>query len=201
MVWKAVKEKMKIFTTIRRVGGFTITELLLVAVVIALLASAGGGYYFGTYKRMLVEKCAAQMVLTAKYARVVAIEKQTPCRLVVDKTQGRFFLTVKALNPETGEREDMVISNPYTKPMELGDEIKFEEVKIVSTVETGIDLFDEDIVVFRPDGTADMAVVQVGDGKNHYTVYVRPSTGRAKAEFGVAGELTIDIIDLDEEGY
>ena len=195
-----MKEKMKIFTTIRRSGGFTIVELLLVTVVIALLASAGGGYYFGTYKRMLVEKCAGQMVLTAKYARVVAIEKQTPCRLVVDKTQGRFFLTINTLNPETGEREDMVISNPYTKPVELG-ETKFEEVKIVSTAKIDIDRFDEDIVVFRPNGTADMAVLQMGDGKNHYTVYIRPSTGRAKAEFGPAGELPIDIIDLDEEEY
>ena len=93
MAWRAARKvrTTKTYTMIKSVRqnngshgrGFTIIELLLVVSIIALMAGASGAMYFGTYKRMLVEKAAKEVLLAAKYARVIAVEKQTRYKMVL----------------------------------------------------------------------------------------------------------------------
>ena len=189
--------KTKIFTTIsNRVvfmrkkpsKGFTTVELLAVVVVIGLLASIGGVYFAG-YKQVAVDKCARDIVLAAKYARVLAIEQQCSCRLVLNKVENSFCLVVSGA-------KNRVVRDEYSRPRQFGEDIEFEGVEVATENEsTGGD--DSAAIVFRPDGTADSAVVQVGDGKNHCTVYISAATGKARAEAGIAGETTVDVVDLD----
>lgn len=175
-------------------GGFTLIELLLVISLVVLLAGLGGNRYVVAYKRMLVEKAAKDIYLMAKYARVLAIEKRMDCKLVLDEAGKRFFLT-----SGYGETES-VITDRYSKPQELGGDVEFEAVEVTSTVETDHDIWEGvKMVVFRSDGTADTAIIQLGDGKNHYSVYVMAATGKAKVMFGEAGDVPIDIIDLDAQ--
>jgi prepilin-type N-terminal cleavage/methylation domain-containing protein len=177
-------------------GGFTIIELLL---VVSIIAGASGAMYFGTYKRMLVEKAAREVLLAAKYARVIAIEKQTRCKLLLDNTNNRYLLTVPGAGSQADGAEN-VITDQYAKPRQFSGDVKFEEIQITSRALAG-DGAAEDVIVFRPNGTADMTVLQIGDGKNHCTVYISAATGKGRIESGEAMETGLEVLDLDVEEW
>jgi len=193
--------------------GFTVAEMLLVVVIIALIASVGGGIYVGTYKRMLVEKAARDFVLAAKYARIMAIERQIPYRIKLsaagsaDGTEAAnngFGLLIDEFNQETEQTEQVIVRDLYFKPVEFTGDVKFEGVQISRTggqVTTETDEPGE--IVFSPTGTAQSALIQIGDGKNHYTISISAATGKATMYFGTAEkvkeEVRIGSIDLDQE--
>ncbi len=198
---RAAKAKMRTSTTTNRIdgrscrnaGGFTLVELLAVSVIVALLGSVAISFGHGTYKRLLVERAAKDVYFAAKYARLLAIEKQVKCRLLLNDEENVLSLILPG---NDSDAEDVqLVSDQYSKPIKFEDGVKFEKISIISMKE-GSD--DETIVTFRPNGTADTAIIEIGDGKNKYTVYIMASTGRAKVLFGPAEDLPMDIIDLDE---
>ena len=179
--------------------GFTIAEILLVVVIIALIAGVGGGIYVGTYKKMLAEKTARQLLLTAKYARIMAIEHQSPCRIELDAANNRFWLTTEQFNQETEQVERVIVKDFYSRPIELPGEVKFEDVQIKPVgTEQAFETSENQTMVFSPNGTAQPAVVQIGNGKNHYTVSICAATGKATMHRGTAKDVKIVSIDLDE---
>jgi len=196
--------------------GFTLIELLIVTSLIALLAGATGGIYLNSYKRRLVEKTARELFLTAKYARVLAIERQQPCKLVFQKSSPRnslaetaaentaigiksgFWLSMAQVDPITSEVSELIIRNIYSKPVELPEDVQFEDIRIrpAGTREQENDQEPTEIV-FDPAGTANTATVTLGDGRRRYTLTVSAATGRARIKFGPADEEMNDVIDLD----
>ena len=198
---RAVKKvrKMRTFTMIKKpdmrkteLPGFTIIELLLVVVILGMLAGAAGYASVGRYQRLQVEKAAKGIFLAAKYARIIAVEKQRRCSLVLDTTENFFCLSISSSGGES------IVSNAYTKPCSLAEGVSFEGISIAQINDTGFgEAKAENVIVFNPDGTAENAVLQIGDGKNHYTVYISAATGKAKIEFGEAKESSVDVIDLD----
>lgn len=180
-------------TTLR---GFTIVEVLLVVTLLALLAGVGGGIYVGTYKNMLAKKSARDFLLAAKYARIMAIERQIPCRIELD--EAGFCLVVEQFNEETKQIEQVIVRDLYFKPVEFAGDVEFEDIQIESI---GLEEATEGrrTIVFSPNGTAQSAVVQIGDGKNHYTVSISAATGKAKMYAGTSEEVEIGTVDLDEE--
>lgn len=184
-------------------------EILVVVVIIALMAGASAGLYMGTFKNMQLEKSAKEFYLAAKYARLAAVEKQTEFRMVIDKGEGKFVVVYKKTNPETQEQEEVIVSNPYTKPVTLPEGVTIEDVMIVRSIQLiepekrgdqeSLDENEEpgSIIVFTPYGTADSAVIKFGNGKTSFTVSVSPATGKVKIVRGET-ELPLDIIDLDE---
>ncbi len=184
----------------RRCGGFTLVELLLVVAIIALIGSLGGGMYVGSYKRLLVEKAARQFLLTAKYARVTAIEQAQPYELQLDVVEKGFAVTTTQWNQETGAGETVVVRDYYCKPVKLEGDVAFETVNIATLAgEQTTDIESQQKITFLPNGSAESAVIQFGDGDTHYTVVIIASTGKASFHEGTAEEINTAVIDLDAQ--
>ena len=185
--------------------GFTLVEILAVIVLICMLAGAAGGIYFGTYQRRLLEKSASDLLLSAKYARTVAVEKQKPCRMYLDQNSEnhRVYLAIDTFDQQTDSTEEKIIKNQFYKPAALAGNLKFEAVVIKPSRPLTEEHNHENnnVIVFTPDGAADAALVQIGDGERHYVLVVSAATGRGTLSFGEADSLEIntDSIDLDEQ--
>ncbi len=178
-------------------AGFTLIELLVTIAIIALIGGVGAGFYIGTYERLQVEKAARDFFLTAKYARIMAIERQKPYRIELDTTNGGFFLTTAQLNQETEQTEQTIVRDLYSKPVEFDDAVKFENIQITPIASESSD--EQTAIVFSPAGTAQSAVIQIGDGENHYTVNISAATGKAAVQYGTYQEIKITTVDLDQE--
>ncbi len=179
--------------------GFTLVELLVVVAIIALLGTVGGGMYVGTHSRLLIEKAARQFVLAARYARIMAIERGQPYELHVDPETKRFLVMTTQWNEETSAGETVIVSDYYCKPVDLEGDVGFEAIKIAALA--GEEASDEELeqkIVFRPDGSAESAVVQFGDGETHYTVAIVASTGKASLTVGTADDVKMAVVDLDQ---
>jgi prepilin-type N-terminal cleavage/methylation domain-containing protein len=179
------------------IRGFTLTEILLVVAIIAIVGGLGGGLYANSYKRLLVEKTARQLLLMARYARIVAIEQQRPYELQLDPENG-FLLTTVQRNQETGQTEQTIVKDFYCRPVEFEGEVTFEEVRIMTmTAETANGSEPEQKIVFLPNGSTASAVIQMGDGTTHYTITLVAATGKATLTAGIAGEIKTGTVDLD----
>lgn len=181
--------------------GFTLAEMLVVVVIIGLLAGLGGGIYMGSYKRMLVEKAARDFVLTAQYARIMAIEKQRQYKIQLDIANNGFFLATTQLDEDTGQTEQMVVKDPFCRPVEFEGDVTFEDIQItpIGLETTTEDDEQEQSIVFSPNGTAQSAVIQIGNGKTHYAVSIFAATGKVKIYFGTSENVDVGVIDLDAE--
>jgi len=183
-------------------SGFTVAELLLVVVIIALLGGVGGGLYVGTYKKLLVEKAARGLVLTAKYARISAIEKQRPYEIQLDLANNGYAVTTTQYSEEAEGTEQVVVSDNYCKPVQFEGDVVFEDVQTAPTTsdaETAADTDGQLAVVFCADGSAQSVMIQVGNGKNHYTVVIDAATAKATMHFGPAEQIQVGTIDLDAQ--
>ena len=193
------RRKSKVKVKAKRYG-FTLAEMLVVVVIISLIASLGGGIYIGTYKRILVEKAARNFLLAAKYARIMAIEQQSRYEIHLDQVNNGFLLSTMRANEESGQTEKMIVRDSYSKPVQFDGNVRFEGIQITPfDLETSTETEEEQIIVFSPNGTADSAVIQIGDEKTHYTISVCAATGKAKIYTGTAENIKATTIDLDAE--
>jgi len=178
--------------------GFTLTELLLVISVIALISSVGGGIYVGTYKRLLVEKTARQFLQMARYARIMAIERQRPYELQLDAGGKGFGLTTTRVNTEMGQNERVIVKDLYCRPVEFEGDVTLEAIRIATQPAEQRDEGEpSQRILFLPNGAAESAVVQIGDGKSHYTIAVVAATGKARMYEGTADKVRMASVDLD----
>jgi len=178
--------------------GFTLAEMLAVVLIISLLAGLGGGIYVGTYRRMLVERAARDLVLTARYARIMAIEQQRQYRIQLDVANGGFYLVTTQFNEEDEQAEQITVRNAYCRPVQFEGQVQFEDIQITPIgLETEGELGDEQTIAFSPGGTAQSAIIQLGDGKTHYTVGIWASTGKAKVYRGTTENVELGTVDLD----
>ncbi len=179
-----------------RAGGFTLVELLVVVAIIALVGSMGVVLYAGTARKMKVEKAARDFLFMARYARIMAIEKQREYKIVLDTEKGGFWLTAVTDGADYGQDEQAVVNDYYCKPVEFEGAVRFEDVQMVPVAE---EYEEEQAIVFSPDGTARNVCVQIGDGRTSYTISIGAATGRAKIHPGKIENAQIGTIDLDSE--
>ena len=183
-----------------RLKGFTVTELLMVVIIIGLITGAGAGVYIGTFRKMQVEKAAYDFFLTAKYARLMAVEKQSHYKMELDQANGGFYLSTVLWDEESGQSQQEIVKNLYCKPVQFQGDVLFESVDVApSGWETQSVSEEQQTIIFSPNGTAQSSVVQIGDGTTHYTISISPATGRAKMFFGTAENVTVGTTDLDAE--
>jgi len=195
--------------------GFTLTEMLLVVVIIALVGGVGGGIYVGTHKRMLVEKAARDFLLTAQYARIMAIEqgsrymlrigavREPPLHAApvssVEDRNGGFWLETLQWDEEARSSTQVIVQDYYCRPVEFTGDVKFEDVQIAPVDLETAQTDEVDTIVFSPSGTAGAAVVQIGDGKTHYAISIDAATGKATMYFGTTEKIKASSVDLDAQ--
>ena len=180
-------------------GGFTIVEMLVVVVLIAMIAGVGGGFYVDSYKKIVAQRAAREFYTTLKYARVAAIEKQADCKVVMDAEQQGYWLCLEVESDQPGEtNENVIVRDIYSKPVQLSSGVEFEAVMIDSGA-GGIfgQVGEGDEIVFGSDGRANSAIIQIGNGDDHYCVQVSGGTGRAKIFEGIAEDMETGKVDLD----
>lgn|GEM_PF-3434988 len=176
-----------------RKSGFTLVELLAVVVLVALLAGAAGGIYFKSYQNRLLAKEARQMLLTAKYARLAAIEGGKVCWMKFDPQNNRYWLEIE------NELENIVVKNQYSRLVEFSDNIKLENVQIKSEEDNYASTATTDaMILFNPNGTADNAVVTITNGVMKYYLTVCGPTGKSKLQSAKPDAALGEAIDLDE---
>ncbi|MGE5294237.1 MAG: GspH/FimT family pseudopilin [Solirubrobacterales bacterium] len=178
--------------------GFTLTEILLVVAIIAMVGGMGSGYCVGTYKRLIVEKAARQFLLTARYARIMAIEQQRSYELQIDPNNQGFLVATTQTDPETGDARKVAVRDFFCKPVRFEGDVKFEDVQMALNAESSPDETGEaQGITFFPSGSAESAVFQLGDGKNHYSVAIVAATGKASLYPGLTKDIRTTSIDLD----
>lgn len=180
--------------------GFTLVELLLVVFLISLIASVSGGFYIGTFKGLQVEKAAHDLVMTAKYARIMALEQQSRYELCLDVLNNGFYLVEIRVDQESGQSAKMMVRDSFCKPVAMDGSVRFEDIQIVPTgQETTEQAEDMQSILFFPDGTAQSASVQIGDGQTHYSLGISAATGKAKLYTGTIENVKVSTVDLDAE--
>lgn len=187
-------------TNQQSVQGFTLTEILLVVAIIAMIGGLGGGYGVNSYRKLLVEKSARQFLLMARYARIVAIERQRPYELLLDPNNEGFFLTTVETDPRTGESQKVLVRDYFCRPVKFEGDVKFEDMRLLAYgqgASEGLSL--EGRILFYPSGAADSAIVQIGDGKTHYSIAIVAATGKATLHPGPIGEVRTGSVDLDAQ--
>ncbi len=181
-------------------SGFTLIELIVVIVIISLMAGVGSSMLLGTYKKLNVDKTASNLFLTTKYARMMAVEQQKQYKLCLDTLNNAFYLITTLSDEENGQIGETIVRDPYCKPVTLEGNIRFEDIQITPiALETTTVTEDLPTIIFLPDGTAQSAVVQIGDEKTHYTVSINAATGKAKLVSGTVENVKVSTVDLDAE--
>jgi prepilin-type N-terminal cleavage/methylation domain-containing protein len=175
---------------------FTFVELMVVTLLIALLAGSSIRGSVATFRKMQVERAAREVFLSAQFARIQAVESQRSALVTLDPKTRSLAVTAG------GKGGQQLVRNAYTRPYQFAEEVNYERIDITPTRPSDSATQDETpstVITFRPDGSADGAVVQVGNGKTHWTVYISSATGSARAEQGAANEQSPTMaIDLDK---
>ena len=177
--------------------GFTLVELLVVITIMSVMAGLGSGLFVGTLDRLKLDRTANSLLLAAKYARTMAVEQQRRYRLCLDERNQGFFLVTTVYDQESGEIADVVVTDPYCKPVSFEGSIAFEKIEIISAGDMGAAYEDLPTVVFMPDGTAETAIIQIGNGRTSYTVSVNAAIGKVKLIVGTVENVEVSTIDLD----
>lgn len=181
--------------------GFTLAEVILVIIIIGLISGIGAGVATGTLKSLQVKKAARDFLLAAKFARITAIEQQQYCTIELNRDENMFAVYLEIFNAQSGEVEKVPIRNQFFKPVKLPGQAAFEEVEVNNY---GVPVIADESsssvpILFYADGTAQAAIVQIGDGRDHYTISINPATGRAKLFTGTADNAEIGVVDLNLE--
>jgi prepilin-type N-terminal cleavage/methylation domain-containing protein len=180
-----------------RKKAFTLIEVLAVITIIALVSLAGGSMMKGTIRHMTLKKAAKDIAMSVKCAKILAVENKQNVRLCIDQEQRKVWIAYNDFDIDSDQTVESVVKDNFSKPIKFDDIIEFQGVQIAP----GVDSDDQQCtsIAFAADGSCDAAVIQLGDGKNHYTINIIPSIAKAEVKRCTVDQITAVVIDLDKE--
>jgi len=157
-------------------AGFTLLEMVLVLTVIVVVASLAVPRLAGSIASARVTKGTERLFAAAREAHARAVLRGLRTRLVLDR-EARAFWVEEERQPlrEPGEWSEM--PGREEKPYTLAEGVRFGQIRIDGEEITDVALE----LRFRPDGTADDALVTVENEDGDIgMIEVRGLTGRVR---------------------
>ena len=178
-------------------SGFTLLELLVAIIIMTIMAGVGSSMYVGVNERLKIQKAANTLLVTAQYARLSAIEQQTIYKFCIDTSTNEFYLVTTLSDVEAGTVEEVIVEDSMCRPILLENGLIFEDIQILSNEYNLGSSGGLEIIVFTPNGTAQTALIQIGNGKAHYTLSINGVTGKSKIYSTAMDYVPVDTVDLD----
>jgi len=183
-------------------AGLTLVELTVVILLVAVLSAMIVPTMAGRAGRQGLAASARQLLTTARYARDCAVTRQCTCRLVVDEAARRY---VMAFGEEgAAAPAELPPGAAFAlRPAALPEGVRFGRLRIDSAAHgqgQGVEAAAQPApnqVLFRPEGRADAAIIELTDGRWTLSLVILPETGRAELVEGTVAELPNERIDLD----
>lgn len=156
-------------------AGFTLIELIIVMFILVVMMAVAAPAFSRMHQSSSLRAAARTTLASFRYARSMAVTRQTEVRLIFSDESRSFQLLTR-------------------RPTELGDEQFVPErtalgrqrklpVGINASMTKGVSAEDEKLLAFHSNGSTDEAVLTLTNGsgqKMYVTLY--PATGRASIE-------------------
>lgn len=175
----------------RRRGGFTFIEVLLVVGIVGLLASLAMPKIKGAFLNARLKTGARELAGYLRFARNTAVLRERPCQITFDLEADKYWLT---LLDENGEPEKLNKRKEQREKKELGVGEEAAGMRKLppdvhfSIVYAGAPLDEKGRprVIYYPDGSASPATVTIqGVKMAAFNVEVYQTTGIAHVEPGM----------------
>ena len=184
-----------------RPRGFTILEVLLTVTIIALLGVLAGYRFYRVLEYTDLDSTAQRLLCMARYGRLLAAEHHRPSVLHLDMDQGRYWLTSRGIETvQVGEFEppvEQVVDDVYIRPGRLPGKLRFIKAQVEGQ---GPQSRGPVAIEFRPDGSAQAALIQIASDRKIYTLLIYPWTARAELQARPVNELPLETQDLENTG-
>lgn len=157
-----------------RRSAFTLVELIVVMFVLVVMMAVAAPSFSRMHQSSSLRACARTMVATFRYARGLAVTRQTEVRLIFSDDSRSYQIMTR----RPTETEEMFVP----ERTEIGRQHKLP-VGINAAMTKGASMEDEKLLAFHPNGSTDEAVLTLTN-RSGQTMYVTlfPATGRAAVE-------------------
>jgi len=155
---------------------------MLVMLIIGVLAAMSAPAFRGTMAMAALRSGANSVIALARQARSLASAHALRYRLNFDPDQNTFWITGE-LDPLSAYGEFDELENTWGRHFALPRRVSFKRIVRIEDGEEVDSSSEEAYVTFNPDGTADEAKIELGNGDGD-TVLVRvsPLTGRVAVD-------------------
>ena len=190
------------FTIIKntRQRAMTLIEILVVIMVLGVVGGISGGVYAGSYHKMQVRRAALAFLVMMRTAQMRAIELQQPMTLHIEQQSGQVWVTYWKANEDGTTAEERIAEDPMLKRIQLHESVMLERVEInAERVDRMNGRQTSNVITFAPDGTSDNAVIQIGNGRIHYTLTAVSASGRIYLTKGVHNTTKQYVVDLEAQ--
>jgi len=159
---------------VKRRGGFTLIELILVMIVLFTVAAVVAPRFSDFFPSYQVRKASEQLLAWARKARADAAVTGVRQRLVIDPTNRKYWIEYEA-RPMKEPGKFTLLSGAWGEET-LSQSVTFESIEDADTDGTRAGM---KILEFRPDGTSSEAtIVLANDSGDHQTIRIEGATSK-----------------------
>ncbi len=194
------------FACSRKNSGFTLIELALVVLLLSIITALGVPNFRSLYKKSELQKVAADLSGTLRYAQQRAVMNRVPIRVVIDVDDEKFYVPV-----EKQEERRHYRSRSYRRRNSRADARNTRRVREIQEIHSRLpDGFifefvykvasDDEVrrgegeIYFYPDGSADasyITVLRLANSRSEESrlfIKISPATGAIQSMEGTTQE-------------